>query len=43
MPGATVTIKHIETGLNRTVNTSENGSYRMPALPVGQYELFRVK
>src|SRR5262245_23062091 len=43
IPGATVAIKHIETGLNRTVNTSENGSYRMPALPVGQYELTAEK
>jgi len=39
IPGVTVTIKHTETGLTRTVQTSENGAYRMPSLPVGAYEV----
>src|SRR5213593_1236346 len=39
VPGVSVTAKHIESGLTRTVITSETGSYRMPALPVGEYEV----
>src|SRR5437762_2801806 len=39
IPGVTVTIKHTETGLTRTVTTTENGGYRMPSLPVGPYEV----
>src|SRR6266516_3545019 len=39
VPGVGVTAKHIESGLTRTVITSETGSYRMPALPVGAYEV----
>src|SRR5438094_1987321 len=43
IPGVTITIKHTETGLTRTVNTTENGSYRMPSLPVGPYEVTAEK
>src|SRR3989442_15347563 len=39
VPGVGVTAKHIESGLTRTVITSETGSYRMAALPVGEYEV----
>src|SRR5438876_5943527 len=39
VPGVSVTAKHIESGLTRTVITNETGSYRMPALPVGAYEV----
>src|SRR5437870_1651325 len=39
IPGVTVTIKHTESGLTRTATTTENGGYRMPSLPVGQYEV----
>ena len=39
IPGVTVTIKHTESGLTRTVTTTENGGYRMPSLPVGPYEV----
>ena len=39
IPGVTVTIKHTETGLTRTVQTAEDGGYRMPSLPVGAYEV----
>src|SRR5436189_339772 len=39
IPGVTITIKHTETGLTRTVTTTENGGYRMPSLPVGPYEV----
>jgi hypothetical protein len=43
VPGTTVTAKHIESGLTRTVDTEENGSYRMPSLPVGPYEVTAEK
>ncbi len=39
VPGVSVTAKHTESGLTRTVLTNETGSYRMPALPVGEYEV----
>src|SRR5216117_4522895 len=39
IPGTAVTAKHTETGLTRTVQTSEEGSYTMPSLPVGSYEV----
>src|SRR5437867_6991658 len=37
--GTTVTAKHVETGLTRTVQTNEEGGYTMPQLPVGSYEI----
>jgi len=43
IPGTTVTAKHTETGLTRTVQTGEEGSYAMPALPVGSYEVTAEK
>src|SRR5215831_6909018 len=39
VPGVSVTAKHTESGLTRTVITNETGSYRMPALPVGAYDV----
>ncbi len=39
VPKATITVKHIETGLTRTVETNGDGSYKVPSLPVGSYEL----
>ena len=39
VPGATVTITNIETGLSRTVPSSADGAFRAPALPVGRYNL----
>lgn len=32
VPGTTVTVKHTESGLTRTADTEENGSYRMTSL-----------
>src|SRR5437667_7640844 len=43
IPGTTVTAKHTETELTRTVQTGEEGSYTMPALPVGDYEVTAEK
>src|SRR5262249_23783097 len=39
VPGVTINIKHVESGLIRTAVTSENGGYSVQFLPVGPYEL----
>ena len=39
VPGATVTVRNVDTGLTRSVPTGEDGAYRFPALPVGPYEI----
>src|SRR5438093_10404760 len=38
LPGATVTVRNVDTGLTRSVQTGEDGTYRIPTLPVGPYE-----
>lgn len=38
-----ITITNLETGLTRTVTTNENGNYRFPLLPPGQYSLKATK
>jgi outer membrane receptor protein involved in Fe transport len=35
--GATVTVKNADTGLIRTVSTTDDGSYAAPELPIGNY------
>src|SRR5215471_19519069 len=39
VPGANVTIKNLDTGLTRTVSTSEDGTYAAPELPIGNYSV----
>jgi len=39
VPGATITIKNIDTGTTRTIITDDEGRYRVSALPVGSYEV----
>src|SRR5439155_15361339 len=39
IPGASVTITNIDNSLTRTGASTEDGSYRFPALPVGHYRL----
>ena len=39
IPGAMVTVRHLETNVTRTTLSLENGRFNFPALPVGQYEL----
>ena len=39
VPGATVTAVHLATGTSRSTTTTETGTYRMPALPVGNYRV----
>ena len=39
IPGATITVKNLESGLTRTAVSDSSGSYSLPSLPVGQYEM----
>src|SRR5213594_4764051 len=39
IPGVSITIKHTDSGLTRSVVSSETGNYVAPALPVGPYEV----
>src|SRR6202521_1686591 len=39
LPNVTVTIKNVDTGLTRTVKTSDDGEFRVPELRVGRYEV----
>ena len=43
VPGVGVTVKHTESGLTRTAQTNENGSFSMSSLPVGPYEVIAEK
>jgi len=43
LPGAMVAVRHVETGATRTVETDVNGSYNVPALAIGQYEVTAQK
>src|SRR5215831_12127606 len=39
LPGVTINVKHVESGLTRTAVTNESGSYSVRLLPVGAYEI----
>src|SRR5215831_7072247 len=39
VPGASVTIKNLDTGLTRNVGTSDDGTYAAPELPIGNYSV----
>ncbi|HYR45197.1 MAG TPA: carboxypeptidase regulatory-like domain-containing protein, partial [Terriglobia bacterium] len=39
VPGVSITVKHTESGLTRTVVSGERGAYNVPLLPVGAYEI----
>lgn len=39
IPGATVTIRHVETGMTRTVTSDAAGRYAAPSAPVGDYSV----
>src|ERR1700722_15898646 len=39
IPGATVTVKPVETGATRSTTTDDSGAYRIVALPVGPQEV----
>src|SRR5207247_7999068 len=36
VPGAAVTVQHVETGTTRSAQTDEDGNYSVPSLPVGR-------
>src|SRR6266516_4866915 len=42
-PGVSVTARHSDSGLTRTVQSEEDGGYRMPSLPVVTFELTAEK
>ena len=37
--GAAIAVKNVNTGLSRTVTTSEDGTYSVPELPIGTYSV----
>ena len=39
VPGATVTVRNVNTGLLRATETQGDGSYRVPELPIGSYDV----
>ena len=39
LPGVTVTITHLDTGISRSTVTNEKGLYRAPLLPIGRYQV----
>jgi Carboxypeptidase regulatory-like domain len=39
IPGVTINVKHLDSGLTRTVLSSETGNYTVQSLPVGPYEI----
>ena len=39
VPNATVTVRNIGTGTERTLTTDEGGSFRFPLLPLGSYRI----
>ena len=39
VPGATITVKSVETGATRTATTDEGGNYRIVSVPVGPQEV----
>lgn len=41
--GVQITITNLETGLTRTVTSSDNGTFRFPLLPPGAYSLQAAK
>ena len=43
LPAASIAVKHLETGLTRTAEADTSGSYSVPSLPVGAYEMTAEK
>src|SRR5712691_11334838 len=43
LQGAAVTVKHLDTGLTRTAEADTSGSFNIPSLPVGPYEVTAEK
>src|SRR5258708_4075155 len=43
VPGAAVSARNVQTGLERQTMTGDTGNYTIPLLPVGTYEISAVK
>jgi carboxypeptidase family protein len=43
LPGTTVTVKHLDTGLTRASEADAAGNFTIPSLPVGAYEITAEK
>lgn len=39
VPGTAITVKHVDTGLTRAVQSDANGLFQVPSIPVGAYEV----
>ena len=39
LPGVTVAVKSVQTGMTQQTTTGTNGDWRIPALPIGTYEV----
>src|SRR5689334_8152126 len=39
IPGATVTVRNVDTGFSRAAVTDAGGEYRVPSLPPGRYTM----
>jgi Carboxypeptidase regulatory-like domain/TonB dependent receptor/TonB-dependent Receptor Plug Domain len=39
VPGAMVTIRNIDTGASRTITSAQDGTFNVPSLPTGHYEV----
>src|SRR5207249_4533520 len=39
VPGVSISVKHVDSGLTRTAISNERGGYNVPLLPVGAYEI----
>ncbi len=42
VPNATVTVRNVNTGFERTITTDSDGIYRLPLLPPGTYEISAI-
>src|SRR5260221_5269 len=43
VPGAKVTVKNMDTGVERTTESNADGAFRVPELPVGRYSMAVLK
>src|SRR5258705_9908410 len=43
IPGAAVSARNVQTGLERQTVTADTGNYAIPLLPVGTYEISAMK
>src|SRR5271170_3315037 len=39
IPGASISVKNMDTGIERTTQSNSDGAFRVPELPVGRYSV----